>query len=131
MNEIFKGMDNAAEQINENFQGLLFDSGSNEDGNWVRLPDGTQICYGVFSLSSGGLSYRLERQKTFPKSFESVPAVTMNTPWLVTGGTAEASVIPKATSVTNDRFSATVIRSSGTFEGTYAGISYIAIGRWK
>ena len=45
MNEIYKGMDNAAEQINENFlNGSIVESGENENGEYLRFGNGWQIC---------------------------------------------------------------------------------------
>ena len=46
MHEIFKGMDNAAEQINENFQnGSIVESGVNEEGYYVKYGNGLLEVY--------------------------------------------------------------------------------------
>ena len=76
MNEIYKGMDNAAEQINENFQELVIESGKNEDGHWEKYADGRLECYlnieipAVIDVQMGSL-YREEngRTWTFPVPF--------------------------------------------------------------
>ena len=55
MNEIFKGMDNAAEQINENFQnGSIVESGLNEVGYYVKYGNGLLEVYQkrTFAISS-------------------------------------------------------------------------------
>src|SRR5699024_2252354 len=46
LHEIFKGMDNAAEQINENFQnGSIVESGVNEEGYYVKYGNGLLEVY--------------------------------------------------------------------------------------
>ena len=77
MNEIYKGMDNAAEQINENFEKTKVESGSDENGRWIKYPDGTMECFmkplevhmedrnGVLYQSSGFIW-------TFPQEFEEI-----------------------------------------------------------
>ena len=46
LNEIFKGMDNAAEQIDENFQnGSIVESGVNEEGYYVKYGNGLLEVY--------------------------------------------------------------------------------------
>ena len=71
MNEIYKGMDNAAEQINENFEMLGFEFDSNNNGNYLRLPGGVQICWGnTIVLSSSSSSSYKEGEIIFPAEFK-------------------------------------------------------------
>jgi len=44
LNEIFKGIDNAAEKFNENFQKVNVLSGSNENGKWKIYGSGSAEC---------------------------------------------------------------------------------------
>ena len=47
LNEILKGMSNAAEAINSNFKNVgVVDSGNNSDGSYVEFQDGTVIMFG-------------------------------------------------------------------------------------
>src|SRR5699024_4956273 len=45
LNEIFKGMDNAAEQINENFKALDVEVGENENGYYAKFENGLSLCW--------------------------------------------------------------------------------------
>lgn len=75
LNEIMKGMDNAAEKINENFQnGSIIESGSTVDGYWARYGDGRQVCVRTVTVDSnigtGGSAASFE----YPKPFIDVPS---------------------------------------------------------
>ena len=45
LNEIFKGMDNAAELINENFEKTNVEIAENENGYYVKFGNGFVICW--------------------------------------------------------------------------------------
>ena len=45
LHEIFKGMDNAAEQINENFKALDAEVGENENGYYAKFENGLGLCW--------------------------------------------------------------------------------------
>ena|SRR5690625_2778788 len=70
LNEIFKGMDNAAEMINGNFEKLDVEVGENENGTWVIFNSGLQICFQNIVLPYEN-STRLSRRWTYPKPFGS------------------------------------------------------------
>ena len=53
MNEIFKGMDNASEAINENFEQVKMTEGSTEKASWLIFPNGLKICEGSFTYVPG------------------------------------------------------------------------------
>ena len=53
MNEIFKGMDNASEAINENFEKLEKKSGQNENGYW-EISDGKIKAYATVNITDSG-----------------------------------------------------------------------------
>lgn len=66
LNEITKGMSNAAEQINENFSmGSIVDSGSNENGRYDKFGNGLMICSGTLLFDLKGS----EVWQTLPQSY--------------------------------------------------------------
>lgn len=84
LHEIFKGMDNASEAIDENFKNLSLEYGSNENGEWIRIPIlGLQYCWkrkiatGLKTTTSVNDKYF--RSETisweYPMSFSEVPLV--------------------------------------------------------
>ena len=83
--------------------------------NWVRFPDGTQICWNSATTSSGN-SF-VSRTFTYPVGFSAVPVVIINTvgPY----GTAESSV--------------TGITTTNVHFDTYGDSTteIIVFGRWK
>ena len=56
MNEIYKGMDNAAEQINENFKALDAEVGENEDGYYAKFENGLGLCWREVTFVRGSSS---------------------------------------------------------------------------
>ena len=77
MNEIFKGMDNAAEQINENFEQLDVEVGEEENERWYKFPSGLAICTkevvkNITALETYGSLYRSSENEEwhFPIKFE-------------------------------------------------------------
>lgn len=102
-------------------------SGSNANGQWVRLHDGTQICWGASvgeietQTTSGSLFMSSGFLLTYARPFIGSPAVYVgtrgsNASWATTG------------SVTH---TATFVYLMGTSNGMKANIGYQAIGRWK
>ena len=125
MNEIYKGMDNAAEQINENFQGLLFESGENENGTWTKFPDGTMICRREIQLDFGTTG---QENFDFPVTFEEYP--------LILTGIREGTYGPYVNFITNmvvgvdDKYSRWQVTKTKTSDVSRR-IVLGAIGRWK
>ena len=111
----------------------LFDmSGSNENGSWIKFPDGTMICWGVKSYgslsfsSSWGSVYETARFElgNFSQSFAEVPVVTLQC-------YSGASCWPESINPTVNSLGQTWLMrpSSGTYDNIK--LFYIAIGRWK
>lgn len=74
LHEIFKGMDNASEAINENFEKLGFELKSNENGTYFKHASGLVLVFGndlVKIPSTSGVGVRI----TFPITFASEPDV--------------------------------------------------------
>ena len=111
----------------------LFDmSGSNENGSWIKFPDGTMICWGVKSYgslsfsSSWGSVYETARFElgNFSQSFAEVPVVTLQC-------YSGATCWPESINPTVNSLGQTWLMrpSSGTYDNIK--LFYIAIGRWK
>lgn len=59
MNEIFKGMDNAAEQIDNNFKGIkdyIIEQGDNQRGWWEKWASGKLVQYGAYLTTHDGVT---------------------------------------------------------------------------
>ena len=115
-----------------NYVNGIVESGSNENGNWVKFIDGTMICYQSFTCNVNystkyGTGYYAEitnEIKSFPVSFIETPKVSI--------GLATNYGIGCALRDTNSEKCATNI-----FVYTFASrtdtitLNIIAIGKWK
>ena len=55
LNEITKGMSNAAEMINNNFNfGSIVESGSGENGNYIKFVNGFTVCWREIEINRVG-----------------------------------------------------------------------------
>src|SRR5699024_4707424 len=80
LHEIFKGMDNASEAINENFKdGSVVEDNLNvtdpANGYYVRFGNGLQICWWDNLKLQYISTVSLERNWEFPVSFAEAPIV--------------------------------------------------------
>lgn len=131
IHEIFKGMDNAAEQINENFQGLAFETGSNEYGRWKKYADGTlEVFFSApfnsvpINIPTGGM-YRSEVIGfDYPVPFIEPPAVSLN----LKGNTL---MFPGSTNSAGGANGATLYVIKTTSVTTDLIVMGSALGRWK
>jgi uncharacterized protein DUF2793 len=107
---------------------LTPESGSNTNGHYVRLADGTQICWAMKASTdtltgeSGGLFWD-QQTVAFPAAFSAVPVVSPNA-FDVSDGLCWGTVsgVP---GLTNFLFKAIGTTNGGTYQMTY-----LAIGRW-
>lgn len=99
---------------------------------WIRYTDGTQICYGVASVtaafnSAWGSLWEtpvISTIATFPKAFTSSPCVSLQS---FDGYTAYPEIVQcSATKIYNVQFWRPSQSGSITFK-----LQYIAIGKWK
>jgi len=113
---------------------IIHDSGSNDNGSWVRFEDGTMICWGERSLGSvvcgvsWGYAYETETSinlGSYPQAFIERPILSLNQ---ITGGTCYPEVINNST---NTSLGETWFwrPQKTTCGGVIYG--YIAIGKWK
>lgn len=132
LTEITKGMSNAAEQINQNFQtGSVVDSGTNGNGHFVKFGDGTMIVRGTKESTSGftvqeGSIWRTDNfPVTFPESFiDTNYSVTIDAQ-----GGQTYSWAGKGSGQATNFFNAVGFRGNKSSDKVV--VSYIAIGRWK
>ena len=76
LHEIFKGMDNAAEKIDENFQnGSIVESGENENGFWVKWGNGFQLCMRTIPSGQVITTGHANFVVSFPAPFSGRPYV--------------------------------------------------------
>ena len=122
----------------------ISESGSNENGSYIKFDDGTQICWGKINLGSrtlnGSGSYANPYRTTsssfpHPATFESVDLVgepfVVFTPSLGGGGVSRgiSVIIQRASSI--NMVSVQGISVSGGSDDYDVLVNFITIGRWK
>lgn len=140
-NAIFIGEDeptNAATQLwidpteMLNVIGSEIESGSNENGNWVKYSDGTMICWNNIRVTDQAIStaylsmYQGIRTITFPMEFKNVPTVSCGQ-FLWGTSASWGSVVSITRTTATLRGMDLVSRELGVV----CDISWMAIGRWK
>lgn len=110
-----------------------FESGSNDNGKWIKYEDGTMICWGYRSFSNlsiqkaWGALYETASEYNlgdFPQTFIDTPELFTNTR---NGSTIFTErLLPTRSSLGSTWFYCPVSRSNESFI-----MSYLAIGRWK
>lgn len=131
---VAKTVQAAIDENAEAISGLNSSYGENENGSYLRLPDGTQICWMDISAKdqaidipyAGGL-YQGLRTWTFPMPFVSTPTVSCGAFRHGTSGSWGTLGGDPSTSNVALRGLDVVSRDAGT--NCY--IQAIAIGRWK
>ena len=127
LHEIFKGMDNSAEQINENFQnGSIVESGVNENGEYLKFGNGWMICtftgLPTTTTTSAGAVYRSWSEVwNFPEPFAFKPKVF--------AGASRAWRWAAATAT--DNLTAEIRQYAYESNNTPIESTLFAIGRWK
>ena len=106
-------------KINPN---LLYESGSNTNGNYIKYTDGTMICWN--KVKSGTI--------TFPKTFTSAPTIVASC------ANSQNNFMHVVQAASNNGTQATLVatfQSIGTTNAwaldTSVDINYIAIGKWE
>lgn len=104
--------------------GGVVSSGSNSNGSYLRLADGTQICRftglsQICNVASGPIFTSTEATWTYPATFVDTPEVT-----------ASSSTNSRWAAVTPGPTSALVRQYQTATSATATSVSLIAIGRW-
>ena len=115
--------------VNDKLAGII-ESGSNENGNWIKYSDGTMICYGKyvgnFAIDTlAGSLYRCDPDLTI-----TLPNTFINNEYNVTicgNGTANLGY---TTTFTTTSFNCYIISYASREQSTKA-FYWQAIGRWK
>lgn len=109
----------------------IVESGSNNNGSWIKYGDGNMICFGSFTVSAaintewGSLySANISNPAIFPITFESVKSC------VITIGGDSSCILSRVNYSTTGITFLIIARPSSTNSGTYT-FNYQACGRWK
>lgn len=116
----------------------VVESGSNDNGSYVKYADGTMTCYGTWNIGAvsasaqAGNVYKalIEQRHNFPVSFIEKPTITFSAYENVEDWGMLLVVCPKKNSVTSQNFGSLNVISA-TQAAINLAIDYIAIGKWK
>ena len=116
--------------------GYIVESGSNDNGSWIKYSDGTMICYGSkdvtldCSQAWGNLFVgRYQNYISFPQEFIDIPLLQIHT-----RSTTNASswlISYDSTTVSKSNFYEVDIARATANSSVPITIIFIAIGRWK
>ena len=88
LHEIFKGMDNAAEQINENFEMVAVERGDTANGEYIKYANGLVVCTHAITRNARinqpyGALYREANDSVweYPIEFETLLYCNVNGNW--------------------------------------------------
>ena len=103
--------------------GAIIESGSNANGDWVRLANGTQWCFALI------VTIGTQRELSFPAAFITGPnlAFTSSTNF---GDQTGYNTMVYSIAHSETGFSCKVEYQNQLYTNQ-VGISYIAIGKWK
>lgn len=129
-NTAMSDIDNTvAAHLAENAKKHITESGSNENGHYIRFDDGTQICWGAKSLgninTAWGSGFRTPafQSTPYPKTFIDTPSVT------VVGDVGTAACWGGTEKIETGLFQPILLRFTASTDGSQA--RWTAIGRWK
>lgn len=113
--------------------GAIIEQGSNANGRWIKLADGTAIAHNAITQltnteAAGVISeiYRYTTSVTFPLSFASVPDVVANIGANSTTHGWGTAINRTVSGATFHHYTTAASVSTAALAGWY-----IAIGRWK
>ena len=124
-------MDDGIEQ-NSNDIANIIESGSNDNGSWVKYSDGTMICWRQETVTDQAINNEYgsvfigTRSFTYPIPFSTIPSLTCTSFRYGTSASWGAVVDTSTTTA--------VLRGFDFFSrasGEDCLIGYIAIGKWK
>lgn len=123
----------AIKDLNEKIAGIV-ESGSNDNGSWVKYADGTMIQWGTydtgltnFTTEFGSVFYNQSYSTiNFPLAFVDIPSIVINQEL---GGYLGGNTVGGLPTKTNFRVYLYTARSATLTRN--ATIYWQAIGRWK
>lgn len=107
----------------------IIESGSNDNGSWIKYADGTMICSGTFKVTFQLIEWShmytadIDNPLTFPRSFTETPVCN------ITNIGGYAYMISRCQCNSNGITYLSFARPNNT--GTEATFDYIAMGKWK
>jgi len=117
--------------------GGIIERGSNANGEYVRLADGTQVCWFVsmagrtFTTSQTGGGYRTDALNyTYPAAFVAAPAVMAMNNGNLNAATAAGSGFPFWAPGTGGSTTTLTMYMFSMNNASVTGFMYVAIGRW-
>lgn len=134
LEEITKGMSNAAEVINSNFKNVgIVASGTNVNGEYIKFGDGTLICYSLKRTLAYSSAYTLNNDWTFPIPFVDNKIFLMfNLGLMVSGARPSVAVMNQANVISSKVGNLSIIGKSETWGSNDKIDSFaLAIGKWK
>jgi hypothetical protein len=106
--------------------------GSNVNGNYVKFPDGTMICYFSKTVTSSGVSYYSQDGVPFPIAFIDSNIKVMITGYNAFHGYSQSNCnSPFAVALTNSTVRWGILFQAAVNTGYDVSANMIAIGRWK
>lgn len=115
----------------------IYDSGSNNNGSWIRDNDGNMVCYGVQTFTVDFASFwgmiasgqlQIEYSQSFVDNVSAMLSVVVgDNIWLITQSTETES----GSTTHSQKFRALRPSGMGTEDDIEIKISYLAIGKWK
>ena len=141
MNEIYKGMDNAAEQIDNNFKGIndyIIEQGDNYKGWWEKWASGKLVQYGAYLTTHDGVTEEWGSMYLsnpinieYPIEFWDIYTLNVN----VQSATGLAGWVMQYAQGNRDPHVASpqycLARPTSTTATAHVQYDFIAIGRWK
>ena len=121
LNEIFKGMDNAAEVINENFESVEINEVINDQEGYLEFPGGTVVCFMREELLDAPKNTTVE----FPVTFKEPPIVVTSA--YRPGGYNDYATMIKT--LTNSYVSITPVVTNSGSPSSGITATVVAIGR--
>lgn len=116
-------------KINPN---LLYESGSNTNGSYIKFEDGTMICWNSVPMtksvtSTWGALYTSPSTSlgTFPQTFIDIPTITV-----YCSGSSSIMLVTSAAATTTTAGSIQLARADSN-NNVSTTVNYIAIGKWK
>lgn len=124
---------------NTNDIAVIIESGSNDNGSWIKYSDGTMICRNTFTVQAiinkpaGGNWYYAQPNinKPFPQEFVGeYPQISIETVNYPDGSGDWGQIHMKYIDLT--KISSVVFKDTVSSDNSKTfNLSYIAIGRWK
>lgn len=117
----------------------IIESGSNDNGNWIKFVDGTMICtnryfiqeLGNTTTQSGALYVSNEIQgKSFPATFTNRPEIFFNFENATWGGKNVISIKTIGYPTTSVAPNIQLVSATSS-TNTAINFEYLAIGKWK